>query len=221
MSINLYNVDCLDYIKGLPNKAYDLAIVDPPYGIGMNNGNGKYSRELFTKDQKKWDDQRPDEDYFNELFRVSVNQIIWGANYFTSFLPPSMGWICWYKTSQCKGRDMGEHELAFTSFQRAARHFEKEPFHRNGSKIHPTQKPVALYKWLFKNYAKPGDKILDTHGGGMSIAIAAYDLGFDLDLCELDPDYFKAGQERLNAHIAKYAPASEVPVNTKGQCKLF
>lgn len=219
--VNFHNVNCMDFMKALPDKAYDLAIVDPPYGIGMHTGNSDWIRTQFKGSDKKWDNCKPDDQYFIELERVSENRIIWGANYFTEHLPASMGWICWYKTIECVGRCFSEFELAFSSFERAARICELKPFQRNGSRIHPTQKPIELYKWLLNNYAKPGDRILDTHGGSCSHAIAAYDLGFDLDIMELDPDYFKAALARYEAHVAKYSPASEIPVTKKGEIKLF
>lgn len=203
--VELLNVDCMDYMKGLKDKEFDLAIVDPPYGIGVGSrGAGDYSRK-WTKysleTDKKWDVSIPNENYFIELFRVSINQIIWGANYMTEYLPPSMGWVCWYKSDEVKGRDFSEIELAFTSFDKAARHFEEKPFLRNGTRIHPTQKPLDLYRWLLLNYAKQGDRILDTHLGSGSSAIAAHDMGFDFVGCELDPDYYQAAVKRYNNAI--------------------
>jgi site-specific DNA-methyltransferase (adenine-specific) len=178
-----------------PDNYFDLAITDPPYGIykGVENGTGRYARRRVLKN-KKWD-KPPGKDYFAELFRVSKNQIIWGGNYFN--LPARMGWICWYKSDEVKGRDFSEFELAWTSFNRAARHYTEKPFILNGQRIHPTQKPIMLYKWILQNYAKPGWKILDTHGGSFSIAIACEELGFDLTACEIDRDYYNAGMERL------------------------
>ena len=198
--IHLFNQDCMEGMKDFPDKFFELAIVDPPYGINAENGAGDYSKAVSLKG-KKWD-VPPSGEYFNELLRVSVTQIIWGGNYFPT-LPVSRGWLCWYKTDEIKGRDFSEFELAWTSLNLPARHLSFKPFVRNGARIHPTQKPVALYKWLLKNYAKPGDKILDTHGGSMSIAIACHDMGFDLWLYELDQDYFKAGKERLERHQAQ------------------
>lgn len=181
----------------LPDKAFDLAIVDPPYGIGMNAGNGNYSHALFKKQAKTWDDNRPTKEYWQELFRVSVNQIVWGANYFTEHLPPSMGWIVWYKSDECKGRDFGECEIAFSSFNKALRHFEEKPFQRNRTRIHPTQKPIKLYRWILHHYALPGQRILDTHLGSGSIAIAAHQMGFDFVGCEIDRDYYDAACKRF------------------------
>lgn len=221
MAIRLHNIDCMEFMKGLPDKAYDLAIVDPEYGIGRDGSLRTTSKHGGRKahEFKGWDSKPPDKIYFAELFRVSVNQIIWGANYFTKHLPGSMGWIFWDKGQRICNSD---GELAFSSFERALRviKLNRVELLLEGT-IHPTQKPIKLYRWLLKNYAKSGDNILDTHGGSMSIAIACYDLGFDLDLCELDPDYFKAGKQRYEAHVAKYSPASEIPVTTKGEIKLF
>jgi site-specific DNA-methyltransferase (adenine-specific) len=220
-SINLHHIDCMDFMRGLPDKAYDLAIVDPEYGIGRDGSLKTTSSHGGRKahEFKGWDSKPPDAEYFKELFRVSKNQIIWGGNYFTRHLPGSMGWIFWDKGQRICNSD---GELAFTSFDRALRvvHYNRVELLLDGT-IHPTQKPVKLYRWLVRNYAKPGDRILDTHGGSMSIAIACYDLGFDLDLCELDKDYFQAGQKRLDDHVAKYAPAGERPVTNKGELKLF
>ena len=196
-----YNMDCMDGMAQFPDKFFELAIVDPPYGIGASRATGTYAREATNYSaatDKKWDEEIPSERYFKELFRVSINQIIWGGNYMVSFLPSSQGWICWYKTDELKGRDFSEFELAYTSFKRAARHFEHRPFIRNGERIHPTQKPIALYKWLLSNYAKPGDKILDTHVGSASSLIACHQMGFEYWGFELDADYYMAATERLN-----------------------
>ena len=201
-----YNMDCMEAMKQMPDKARELAIVDPPYGIGASRATGTYAREAtnYSKEtDKKWDTAPPPAEYFEELFRVSENQIIWGGNYMTNNLPPSKGWICWYKTDELKDRDFSEIELAYSSFNVAARHFEYRPFIRNGQRIHPTQKPVALYEWILRHYAKEGDKILDTHLGSGSSRIAAYNLGFDFTGYEIDKDYFDAQEERYQAHIAQ------------------
>ena len=203
--LDLRNMDCMDLMRQYPDKHFDLAIVDPPYGIGYDGAKQTSGSHGGRKAHafKGWDSKIPDADYFFELFRVSKNQIIWGANYFTKFLPPSMGWITWRK-------DRGEFsssdaELAFSSFNRALREYTKNPLVlvREGGTIHPTQKPICLYRWLLSNYAKPGDLILDTHLGSGSIAIACHDLGFDLIASELDEDYFAAMQERLARHTAQ------------------
>lgn len=204
---NLMLGDCMDLMRSKPDKFYDLAIVDPPYGIGESGGKCRTRKKHNNKVihvKKDWDNKIPSSEYFDELFRVSKNQIIWGANYFTKFLPKSMGWIYWDKLI---GGDFSDGELAFTSFERALKKFTKSVERSRGAndpqRIHPTQKPIALYKWLLTNYAKSGQTILDTHGGSFSHAIAAYDLDFDLDIVELDPDYYRDGKARFDAHVTK------------------
>ena len=192
--IELIHGYCEEGMKDTPDNFYELAIVDPPYGIGYEDG-GQY----FKKNRgKKWD-LIPDKRYFDEVFRVSENQIIWGANYFE--LPPTRCILAWYKTQELKDRTFSEFELAWTSFDTPARLYWLKPFQRNGTRIHPTQKPVALYKWLLKNYAKPGDKILDTHGGSFSSVIACIEMGFDVTAYEIDKDYFDAAVKRVWHHI--------------------
>ena len=194
-----------------PDGYFQLAIVDPPYQVDMSGG--KSVKNGF-KGRKHWDkmnhwDIRPKGDYFKELFRVSKNQVIWGANYFAEFLPPSMGWVFWYKMQD--NFSFSDGELAFTSFDVKTRIFKYArgmssgfaPGGESCPNIHPTQKPVALYKWLLHNYAKPGDHILDTHLGSASIAIACHDYGYDLTGCELDPEYFAAAMKRVEAHVAQ------------------
>jgi site-specific DNA-methyltransferase (adenine-specific) len=224
--INLHHIDCMDFMRGLRDKAYELAIVDPPYGIpeAFNGGfaSNRTGRKAspFAANMKDWD-VLPSAEYFVELRRVSVNQCIWGGNYFD--LPPRRGIAAWVKPEQANGDHpfFSHFELLWTSFKKPAKVIKMSTMNGQSDRIHSTQKPVALYKWILKNYASPGDRILDTHGGSMSIAIACYDLGFDLDLCELDKDYFEAGQKRVHDHIAKYTPASDRPVTNKGQLKLF
>lgn len=200
--LKLYNMDCMELLKQTPDKYYNLCIVDPPYGIGASNMSlGKWGGSKLKK--KEWDSLPPDEQFFKELFRVSKSWIIWGANYFG--LPSSRGFIVWDKGAGFKGRDFAECELAFTSFDTNARIYQYDPLAGRDyvGRIHKTQKPVALYKWLLHNYAKQGDKILDTHGGSMSIAIACHQMGFDLTLTELDKDYFDAGVKRVIAETAQ------------------
>jgi len=196
--INLYNADCLEAMRKMEDNQYDLAIVDPPYGLGKRttDGGGTNSQIKFMDDIRRsnWDDSKPKNIYFTELKRVSKNQIIWGGNYFD--LPPTRTVICWEKMVAIQ--TMSQIEMAWTSFDSPARIIKINNTDRN--RFHPTQKPVALYKWLLDNYAKQGDTILDTHGGSMSIAIACHDMGFDLDLYELDKDYFDAGKKRLEHH---------------------
>ena len=210
MKSETFNSDCLAAMREMDDNQFDLAIVDPPYGIERDGHNGVISSGWKKHEWKGRDNATPTADYFSQLKRVSVNQVVWGANYFTQFLPSSMGWICWYKGQE--GLTMSDCELAYSSFNRATRHttvFRLELV-KDGV-IHPTQKPVALYKWLLTNYAKPGDTILDTHMGSQSSRIAAYDLGFDYCGFELDEDYFKAGEERFARHIAQpnmFAPTA-------------
>ena len=193
-----YNMDCLIGMKEIPDKYFELAIVDPPYGINagkMTMGSGKHK---FKKD-KSWDEQIPSDEYFKELFRISQNQIIWGGNYFTNSLLPTKHWIVWDKLNP--NLSFAEGELAWVNIGNLVRIFKYYSAQvENGGKIHPTQKPVALYKWLLSNYAKPGDKILDTHVGSASSLIACYDLGFEYLGFELDADYYKMATERLDKH---------------------
>ena len=194
-----YNMDCMEGMKQIPDKYFDLAIVDPPYGIGINHNIGRRKGDKAS-DYKKayWDNESPSENYFTELMRISKNQIIWGANHFISkFALDSSCWLMWDKKFS-EDVSFAQYELAWTSFKSTAKKFEMHPSDRN--RIHPTQKPVALYKWILTNYAKPGDKILDTHVGSASSLIACYDLGFESLGFELDKDYFKLATERLEKH---------------------
>jgi site-specific DNA-methyltransferase (adenine-specific) len=186
-------MDCMEFMKDIPDKFYDLAVVDPPYGIdrnGMNMGNS-----VFNQDEKKWDKETPSNKFFTELFRVSKNQIIWGGNYFN--LPPSQYFAIWDKGETMYGRDFAEMEYAWLR-SGGTRIFKKSP--NQPTRIHPTQKPVPLYEWLLMNYAKEGDKILDTHGGSQSSRIACYNLGYELDIIELDQEYFDQGNKRFEEH---------------------
>ena len=206
--IQLLHMDCMDYMRGLPDKAFDLAIVDPPYGIGADIAQNEMALKNRVsnggrwKEYKKtnWDNSVPNENYFNELKRISVNQIIFGGNYFPLHLA---GVVVWYKG---KNGSMNDGEMAKTSFK-TFKVFELsrvDAYVNSGEeKIHPTQKPVALYEWLLTNYAKPGDRILDTHLGSGSSAIAAHNLGFDFVGMELDPDYYEAAVKRFNQATAQ------------------
>jgi len=190
----------MEAMAEMPDKAYDLAIVDPPYGIGMHGQIGKKKGETGNKwAGGTWDCATPGRTYFDELMRVTHNQIIWGGNYFD--LPPTRCFVVWDKVQRIS---MADCEMAWTSFHTSARIFDSSRSNlqgfRNPGRFHPTEKPVDLYEWLLKNYAKPGDKILDTHGGSMSIAIACDIMGYDLDLYEIDKDYFEAGKARLEQH---------------------
>jgi len=202
------NEDNMLLMARYPDNYFDLAIVDPPYGINRSG-----QSETFTKNpkhkrkahkHKNWDNEIPTKEYFNELFRVSKNQIIWGANYFVKHLNnPSMGWIFWYKGQE--GLSMSDGEIAYSSFQKETRqiNLNRGLIAQQGGSIHPTQKPTKLYKWLLDKYAKQGDKILDTHLGSGSIAIACHDYGFDLTACELDKEYYDKAMQRINNHISQ------------------
>lgn len=201
-----FNRDCNEAMKEFPDKFFDLAIVDPPYGIGHTNNKGQNNLAVTNPDKMKWNKKVPEEDYFNELFRVSQHQIIWGVNYYP-YGCLSGGRIVWDKLTS---GDFSDCELAFCSLQRTVTKFTylwngmiQQNNGNREARIHPTQKPVALYKWLLKNYAKEGDKILDTHLGSGSSRIAAHDMGFDFWGYELDKDYFEAQEKRFKQHIAQ------------------
>ncbi len=191
--IELLHCDCMEYMATVPDKYFDLAIVDPPYGIGDKFKGGKSGKMQFNEVVEKGWDFVPDSEYFKELFRVSKNQIIWGGNYFD--LPPTRCFIVWDK---CISDDfsLAMAELAWTSFDKLAKIY-KLSIPKNG-KIHPTQKPIALYEWILTKYAKKGQKILDTHLGSGSSAIAAHYFGVDFVGCELDKDYFEAAKARFD-----------------------
>ena len=200
MAIELLNADCMEYLKGCEDNAFDLACVDPPYGIGRDGGETGKNWKLYEK--KYWDNNAPDEEYFSELFRVSNNQIIWGANYYPQYLTPSMGWIFWDKGQKLT---MSDGELAYSSFEKALRSvvINRVEINKKTFSFHPTQKPVKLYEWLLANYAKEGDRILDTHLGSGSSAIAAHYGGFDFVGMEIDEDYYNAACKRFEAETAQ------------------
>jgi len=204
--LDLRNCDNMELMAKFEDNHFDLAIVDPPYGIG-EDGAKNHTRDKAAKATryiaKNWDNNPPQTEYFKELKRVSKNQIIWGANHFIENIPNanSSCWIVWDKDNT---GDFADSELAWTSFKSAVRNFKhrwngmlQENMKNKEHRIHPTQKPKALYKWLLQKYAKEGDKILDTHLGSGSIAIACHEMGFDLVGCELDKDYYKAMMERI------------------------
>ena len=211
--ISIYNEDCLQALKAMADKQFDLAIVDPPYGIGMDGtiGIGIGKEKGFTRKKeytkKNWDKEVPSQEYFDELFRVSKNQIVWGANYFTKQLPVIKNYIFWHKKGQSVDDKFNDGEMAFASLGRT----RMVDIWWNGvgvinsgeNKIHPTQKPVKLYKWLLENYAKKDWKILDTHLGSGSIAIACWDMGYDLTAYEVDKEYYDNACKRLETHKAQ------------------
>jgi site-specific DNA-methyltransferase (adenine-specific) len=217
----------MDFMRDKPDKAYDLAIVDPPYGIGFDGENLTMSKGIrkdgSIRNEKSWQaknyqqkyirkewDNRPDKIYFDELLRISKYQIIWGANYFTDYLQPTGGWIIWDKKKP-PDFSLSEGEMAWTNIKNSLKifHFlwhgygQEKMGDAKEIRIHPTQKPVALYKWLLKNYAKPGQTIFDSHVGSGSSRIACYDMGFDFEGCELDADYHAAQEKRFADHIAQ------------------
>jgi site-specific DNA-methyltransferase (adenine-specific) len=194
--IQITNEDNMLLMTRYPDNYFDLAIVDPPYGIGIET-----SGTHFKKNKSKgWDNETPTKEYFIELKRVSKNQIIWGGNYFFDELGNTKTFIIWDKKI-AEDMSFAMCELAWTSFKNGAKIFKETATQIN--RIHPTQKPITLYKWLLDRYAKEGDKILDTHLGSGSIAIACHDYGFDLTACELDKEYFDKAMQRINNHTAQ------------------
>ena len=202
--IDLLNIDCMEYMAGLDENAFDLAIVDPPYGIGMDGGNVGYKgNNNFEK--KGWDKKAPSQIFFNELERVAKHRIIWGGNYFA--LPATRCVLVWDKGEGFYNRTYAELEMAWTSFDKNARMIKHDPLAKRDyiGKIHPTQKPISLYDWIFQNYAMPGMRILDTHLGSGSSAIAAHYFGCDFVGCEIDRDYFEAAQKRFDKETRQIA----------------
>lgn len=218
----VYNIDCMDFMRDKSDKFFDLAVVDPPYGINAEQGTNRASRKQFKDKVYGWDNTPPNIEYFTELQRVSKNQIIWGANYFIELIPnaTSKSWLVWDKKNP--GRCFADAELAWCSNIDNVRIIDlkrvQELNKQDGGKIHPTQKPITLYSWILKNYAKPGQKILDTHLGSQSSRIAAYKLGFDFWGCELDPEYFREGCERFEKEINGIIKVNGVTIQ---QTKLF
>jgi len=222
--LSLFHADCMEIMKQYPDKYFDLAIVDPPYGIGadkaQNNaalsrikaeGKSKAGRGWKLYHETDWDNETPTAEYWAELFRVSKNQIVWGGNYFTEYLPPSMGWILWDKGQ--RDFSLADGELAWTSFNKALRIFEMSrgkalaKNNEQGGRFHPTQKPEMLYGWILKNYATEGMKILDTHFGSGSIALAIDKanrldkMNLHLTACEIDKEYIDKAIKRISESI--------------------
>ena len=241
-----YNMDCMEYMKTLPDNAFDLAVVDPPYGINVashKNGQvvgggarpfGGVKNRIWTKPESYGvskpyhafaDDRPPDEGYFKELARVSKHQIIWGGNFMLNNLGPASCMIIWDKKR--RGMDQADCEIAWTNLSGQSRIFEylwngmlQENMKEKEQRIHPTQKPVSLYRWIYKNYAKQGDKILDTHLGSGSSRIAAWDAGLDFVGTEIDEQYFKMEEERFAKHIAQ-GRLFDNPLPSAEQTSLF
>ena len=210
--MTITNEDNMELMARYEDNHFDLAIVDPPYGIDVTNqsqGKGGGVAKKIEYKKTDWDKNAPNIEYFKELKRVSKNQIIWGANHFISKIPfDSSCWIVWDKDNA--GTDFADCELAWSSFKTSVRKVKwkwsgmlQQNMKNKEQRIHPTQKPVQLYEWLLMNYAEQGQKILDTHLGSGSIAIACHNLGFDLTACELDKDYYEAAMKRLKQHQAQ------------------
>lgn len=191
-------MDCMEGMKQFPDKYFELAIVDPPYGINVNQMN-MGGRSTVKPTDKKWDNKIPDKEYFDELFRVSKEQIIWGGNYFP--LRPSRCFVIWDKGEMMYGRSFAECEYAWVSIDKSARIYKLNPTQLD--RIHPTQKPIKLYKWLLKHYANEGDKILDTHVGSASSLIACHQMNFEYIGFELDKEYFEKASKRIEQEKAQ------------------
>ncbi len=236
MRSEVHLIDCMDFLRSCKDKQFDLAVVDPPYGIKADENafkNGVNCKANGFKEHKNtnWDNEIPTLEYFTELFRVSKEQIIWGGNYFTDILPPVMSWIIWDKMQY--NFSFSDGEMAWYSRNtkmkifRYARGNESgfapklKGAERVGINIHPTQKPVALYDWIFRNYAKPGDTILDTHMGSQSSRISAYKAGLDYTGCELDPEYFEQGNQRYEAFLKTYGTPDPTQAIKGQQINLF
>ena len=189
--IRAYCCDCMDLMADKPDGFWDLAIVDPEYGSDIKGPCGRFKKYGGLQSVNN---RPPGHEYFDSLFKVSTSQIIWGANYF--LMPPCQHYIVWDKLHP-KGLTFADSEFAWTNFDGVARTFRLRPMKADNYRIHPTQKPVALYLWLLTNYANPGQTILDTHGGSFSSAIACWKMGFDLDICEMDEEYFEAACSRF------------------------
>lgn len=212
--IELHNVDCLPFMKQCDDKQFDLAIVDPPYGIGIHKMNytqstkGGVAKRRDYSSVKDWDSAIPTKEYFDELQRISKNQIVWGGNYFTEFLAPTKGWILWDKKTEDKySNDFADGELAWTSFDKPLKVYRylwsgmlQGNMKDKQQRIHPTEKPIQLYEWILHNYTDENSKIIDTHLGSGSIAIACDKLKFDLTACEIDNDYFVKANKRLDVY---------------------
>jgi site-specific DNA-methyltransferase (adenine-specific) len=207
--INIYLGDSLEAMKAMKENSYDLAIVDPPYGININESMGRRKGQKHSGYKKAtWDNGTPSADYFQELFRVSNNQIIWGGNYFLDHLYSTPCFLMWDKGFS-EDVTFAQYELAWTSFKTSSKKYDKSPNQQH--RTHPTQKPVALYKWLLKNYAKEGDKIFDSHGGSMSSVIACIEMGFDIDCWEIDKDYFQSAKKRIMNHVSQLNAFQSTP----------
>jgi site-specific DNA-methyltransferase (adenine-specific) len=209
MISEVHLMDNLEYMAVIPDKFFELVIADPEYGIGASKKKSYHANALTNYSAKKWDSKIPSKEYFNELFRISKNQIIWGGNYFSEHLPSKPKWIVWDKM-QPEGIDQAMFELAWSSQDKIQAKIYRQSAQSNANKvannrreaskyirIHPTQKPITLYRWILSKYAKSGDKIFDPNMGSQSSRIAAWDMGFDYWGVEIDPDYFESGNKRF------------------------
>jgi site-specific DNA-methyltransferase (adenine-specific) len=218
MKSEVHLIDCMEFMRSCKDKQFDLAVVDPPYGINVNESIGRYKGQKHSGHKKAvWDSSIPNELFFSELFRVSKNQIIWGGNYFN--LPPCRCFIIWDKLFSDE-LTFSMYEFAWSSFYSMSKGFKYNPA-MDRPKQHPTQKPVALYDWIFRNYAKPNDTILDTHMGSQSSRISAYKAGLDFTGCELDPEYFEQGNERFKQFLLKYGTPDPTKAIQGQQINLF
>jgi site-specific DNA-methyltransferase (adenine-specific) len=197
----VYLMDCIAGMKEYPDKFFDLAVCDPPYGIGVNHNIGRRKGEKPSNYKPAiWDNEPPPIEYFYQLFRVSKNQIIWGANHFISRMPyDSPCWLLWDKKFSDEV-SFAQYEMAWTSLNGTCKKYDSHPTQNN--RIHPTQKPVALYEWILKKFAEKGNRILDTHLGSGSSRIAAQKMGFDFYGFEIDPDYFSLAEKRFKEAIS-------------------
>lgn len=220
--IEIINTDCMDYMASLNDNEFDLAVVDPPYGIGVNVSMGRRKGQKHSGYHKYAgeDKDAPPPEYFMELKRVSKNQIIWGANHFIERIPNANSpcWIMWDKGFS-EDVTFAQFELALTTFSSSCKKYDQSP--NDKYRIHPTQKPVKLYQWLLSKYAKQGDRILDTHLGSGSSAIAAHKMGFDFVGCELDKDYYKSAMERFNRETSQLDIFSVAETRTEQQETMF
>lgn len=199
-NIRLWQGDCMELMRDKPENYWDLAITDPPYGIDINSSGrlGHYGGE------KDWDrNGTPSRAFFDDLCFITNNQIVWGGNYFPSLWERSGRCFLTWDKEQPEGVSFASCELAWTSFNRSAKTFYMRPQNMDNGRFHPTQKPIKLYRWLLTHYAEQGDTILDTHGGSMSLAIACYMEGFELDIIELDKDYYNDAVKRFEEHISQ------------------
>ena len=220
----VFNISNLDYLREIPDKFFDLVVDDPPYGIGAGgksfiNGTSKTIKNYYREND--WDKIIPTKEYFNELIRVSKNQIIWGGNYFSDKLPAFRCFIFWDKTIH--GNSYADGELAWTSFDMVARYYRGNICKVTADgRIHPTQKPIDLYDYIYKQFLPNGGKVFDGHLGSGSNRIAAYKAGnIDFYACEIDKGYFEESEKRFNNFVSVHSPASENPITFDGQHKLF